>query len=312
MRRAHGVILLLVALSVGPLAGPAEPVAVHGISGNDHGLRPGVLRPLRRHRRQRLVHERRRAIRRHRPHEDRSGNHPVLPAGGRRRPERHDDRGSRRADPGRHVQQDHRGRLEISGRAGEPGCLAAAGGGNALHRDDTVHAVGDDRHADNPGRPVRHFRLRAGPGPAAGLLRAGGRRHPGYRPRLHAGDRPRRCPAVRHRPRARNDDIDGVRTQQHRRALHLAVTSPLSGRTRSITGITARGAADGAPDRIVGVVLIVPRILALACQAFTYTTTEKLVELGPLKVEAERRKTVPLPPIPGGVAVVVGIVLVVV
>jgi hypothetical protein len=63
------------------------------------------------------------------------------------------------------------------------------------------------------------------------------------------------------------------------------------------------------PLAIVGIVLIVLGAIALAYEGITYTKTEKLVDLGPLKVEAKREKTIPLPPILGGVAVVVGVVL---
>jgi hypothetical protein len=66
------------------------------------------------------------------------------------------------------------------------------------------------------------------------------------------------------------------------------------------------------PLAIIGVVLIVLGLLALAYQGVTYTTKEKVVDIGPLKVEAEREKTVPLPPVLGGVAVVAGLVLVIV
>ena len=63
------------------------------------------------------------------------------------------------------------------------------------------------------------------------------------------------------------------------------------------------------PLAIVGIVLIVLGAVALAYQGITYTTNEKVVDLGPLKVEAKREKTIPLPPVLGGVAVVAGIVL---
>ena len=63
---------------------------------------------------------------------------------------------------------------------------------------------------------------------------------------------------------------------------------------------------------ILGVVLIVLGVVALAWQGITYTKKEKVVDIGPLKVEAEREKTIPLPPILGGVAVAAGVVLVVV
>jgi hypothetical protein len=52
--------------------------------------------------------------------------------------------------------------------------------------------------------------------------------------------------------------------------------------------------------------------VALAYQGITYTTSEKVVDLGSLKVEAKREKTLPLPPIAGGAALVAGIILVVV
>jgi len=63
---------------------------------------------------------------------------------------------------------------------------------------------------------------------------------------------------------------------------------------------------------ILGVVLIVLGVVALAWQGITYTSKEKVVDIGPLKVEAEREKTIPLPPVLGGVAVAAGVVLVVV
>jgi uncharacterized membrane protein HdeD (DUF308 family) len=63
------------------------------------------------------------------------------------------------------------------------------------------------------------------------------------------------------------------------------------------------------PLAIVGIILIVLGGVALAYQGITYTTNEKVVDLGPLKVEAKREKTIPLPPILGAVALVGGIVL---
>ena len=63
---------------------------------------------------------------------------------------------------------------------------------------------------------------------------------------------------------------------------------------------------------IVGIALIVLGVVALAWQGITYTSKEKVIDVGPLKVEAERQKTIPLSPAVGGVAVAAGIVLVVV
>ena len=66
------------------------------------------------------------------------------------------------------------------------------------------------------------------------------------------------------------------------------------------------------PLTIVGIVLIALGVIALAYQGITYTTKEKVIDIGPLKVEATKEKTIPLPPVLGGVAVVAGVVLLIV
>ena len=64
------------------------------------------------------------------------------------------------------------------------------------------------------------------------------------------------------------------------------------------------------PAVIVGVILIVIGAVALAYQGITYTTQEKVVDLGPLKVEAKKEKTIPLPPLLGALLLVGGVILV--
>lgn len=64
------------------------------------------------------------------------------------------------------------------------------------------------------------------------------------------------------------------------------------------------------PASIIGIVLIVIGIIALAYGGFSYTTREKVIDAGPLQVSADKEKTVPLPPILGGLCLVGGIVLV--
>jgi hypothetical protein len=64
--------------------------------------------------------------------------------------------------------------------------------------------------------------------------------------------------------------------------------------------------------KILGVILIVLGIVALAYQGITYTTSEKVVDLGPLKVEAQKERTIPLPPLVGAALVVGGVILLVV
>ena len=62
--------------------------------------------------------------------------------------------------------------------------------------------------------------------------------------------------------------------------------------------------------KLLGVILIVLGVLALAYQGIRYTTREKLIDIGPVKVTATEKKTIPLPPIVGGAAIVAGIALI--
>jgi uncharacterized membrane protein YidH (DUF202 family) len=64
------------------------------------------------------------------------------------------------------------------------------------------------------------------------------------------------------------------------------------------------------PAGIVGIILIVVGILALVYGGFSYTKREKIIDAGPLQVSADREKTIPFPPILGGICLVGGIILV--
>ena len=61
---------------------------------------------------------------------------------------------------------------------------------------------------------------------------------------------------------------------------------------------------------IIGIALIVLGVGALAYQGITYTTREKIIDIGPIHATKDTKKTIPLPPILGGCALVGGIVLV--
>ena len=61
--------------------------------------------------------------------------------------------------------------------------------------------------------------------------------------------------------------------------------------------------------KVIAMVLIVFGILSLGYQGISYVTREKVVDLGPVEVTKEHRKTVVLPPILGAVAVAGGIAL---
>jgi hypothetical protein len=66
------------------------------------------------------------------------------------------------------------------------------------------------------------------------------------------------------------------------------------------------------PIMLLGVALIVIGVLALAYQGITYTTREKVIDLGPLQASVDKKKTIPLPPILGALALAAGAALVVV
>jgi uncharacterized membrane protein len=63
---------------------------------------------------------------------------------------------------------------------------------------------------------------------------------------------------------------------------------------------------------IIGIILIVLGIAAFAYQGITYTSREKVVDIGPIQVTAEKTRTLPMQPIMGAIALVGGIVLLVI
>ena len=65
------------------------------------------------------------------------------------------------------------------------------------------------------------------------------------------------------------------------------------------------------PVILVGILLIVLGLVALAYKGITYTTQEQVAKLGPLEAKVERERIIPLPPLLGGLALASGLVLVV-
>jgi uncharacterized membrane protein len=66
------------------------------------------------------------------------------------------------------------------------------------------------------------------------------------------------------------------------------------------------------PITLVGIALIVLGIVAFAYQGITYTSCEKIIDIGPIQATADIQKTIPLSPLLGGLALVGGVLLVVV
>ncbi len=61
--------------------------------------------------------------------------------------------------------------------------------------------------------------------------------------------------------------------------------------------------------KIVGIILIVLGVVALIFGGISYTTKEKVIDLGPIEATAEKEKKIPLPPVLGAIALIGGIVL---
>ncbi len=59
--------------------------------------------------------------------------------------------------------------------------------------------------------------------------------------------------------------------------------------------------------KAVGVILIVLGLVGLAWGGFTYTTREKLVDIGPIHASVEKTHNVPLLPLAAAVALVGGV-----
>lgn len=66
------------------------------------------------------------------------------------------------------------------------------------------------------------------------------------------------------------------------------------------------------PAALIGILLIVLGVSAVAYQGFTYTSRDTVVDIGPLKATADREHTVPLSPVLGGLVVAGGVVLLIV
>ena len=62
---------------------------------------------------------------------------------------------------------------------------------------------------------------------------------------------------------------------------------------------------------VVGIVLIVLGIFALVYQGLPYNSQKDVIHVGPMQTSIETRKTLPVPPLVGGLVLAGGIVLVV-
>lgn len=63
---------------------------------------------------------------------------------------------------------------------------------------------------------------------------------------------------------------------------------------------------------LIGIILIALGVVGLIYGGITYTSTKNVVDLGPIELKVDEKKEIPLPPILGAVAVVIGTTLILV
>ncbi len=62
-------------------------------------------------------------------------------------------------------------------------------------------------------------------------------------------------------------------------------------------------------NKTLGIILIVLGLFGLAYGGFSYTTNERLVDIGPIHATLEKTHNIPLAPIGGALALIGGIVI---
>ena len=61
----------------------------------------------------------------------------------------------------------------------------------------------------------------------------------------------------------------------------------------------------------IGVILIILGILGFVVPRITYTEETTALDIGPIEVQAEQQRSIPIPDIAAGVAVVAGLIMVI-
>ena len=61
--------------------------------------------------------------------------------------------------------------------------------------------------------------------------------------------------------------------------------------------------------KAIGIVLIVLGVIGLAYGGLSWTRQEKVVDIGPIEVTSQKRESIPLPPIAGGVCLLADVAL---
>lgn len=63
--------------------------------------------------------------------------------------------------------------------------------------------------------------------------------------------------------------------------------------------------------KILGILLTVLGVAGLAYGGISWTSREKVVDMGPIQVSKDKTQSLPLPPIAGGISLIAGVLLLV-
>ena len=63
------------------------------------------------------------------------------------------------------------------------------------------------------------------------------------------------------------------------------------------------------PATIIGLILVILGVVGFALGGFSFTHKAKVVDLGPIEASADKKESVPIPPVLAGLALVGGVVL---
>jgi len=61
--------------------------------------------------------------------------------------------------------------------------------------------------------------------------------------------------------------------------------------------------------KAIGIVLVILGIVGLVYGGITWTRKDKVVDVGPVEITANKKESIPLPPIAGGIMLAAGLVL---
>lgn len=80
-----------------------------------------------------------------------------------------------------------------------------------------------------------------------------------------------------------------------------AARQPLTSRARRVLQVTGM--------KLLGIVLVVIGLIGIAWGGLSWTRQRTVLDAGPIEIKADRRESIPIPPIAGAVCLVAGLAM---